>query len=390
MRRDDPTKVVDARGPDDPSTLGSSHISCIDLFCGAGGLTYGFKREGILVTAGIDTDPACHYPYEYNNHAVFVRRDVTELSPSEIGPWFRPGTYRVLAGCAPCQPFSTYNQRYDASKDDKWSLLNQFARIADALRPDVVTMENVPSIERHRVFDAFLSGLSANGYRVWFATVRCADYGVPQTRRRLVLLASLHGDLKLIQPTHRRHVTVRETIASQPRIEAGGQCPQDPLHTSAGLSTLNLRRIRASKPGGTWRDWPPALIAHCHRRELGRGYGGVYGRMEWDRPAPTITTQAYGFGNGRFGHPEQDRGISLREAALLQGFPKNYRFTRPGEPIELAPIGRLIGNAVPVGLARVIARTITLHLSACAPHVTSGPGELPPGSRLDSRPSEGE
>lgn len=388
MTLGDRKEAMDAGGEGELSTLGSTSVSCVDLFCGAGGLTYGFKREGMQVTAGVDTDPACRYPYEYNNHAFFLRRDLTELSPADIGFWFRPGSFRVLAGCAPCQPFSTYNQRYDGSKDDKWSLLNQFTRFADSLKPDVVTMENVPSIERHLVFHAFVNGLRSHGYRVWFETVQCADYGVPQTRRRLVLLASLHGDLRLINPTHRRHVTVREAIARQPRIPAGGQCLQDPLHTSAGLSALNLRRIRASKPGGTWREWPPELIAECHRTERGRGYGSVYGRMEWDRPAPTITTQAYGFGNGRFGHPEQDRGISLREAALLQGFPRNYRFTQPGGPIEFAPIGRLIGNAVPVGLARVIARTIMRHLSAFEPQGTSVQGKLPLGSRAEPRASE--
>jgi DNA (cytosine-5)-methyltransferase 1 len=370
MRIGDMEEAVDAGSKSERAVLGRPSVSCVDLFCGAGGLTYGFRGEGVHVTAGIDTDPACRYPYEYNNGAAFLQRNVTELTAADVGLWFRPGSFRVLAGCAPCQPFSTYNQRYDAGKDDKWNLLYEFARLADSLRPDLVTMENVPSIERHHVFGEFVGGLRSSGYHVWFKTIQCADYGVPQTRRRLVLLASLLGDLDLIKPTHRSHMTVRQTIAGKPWIPAGGQCSQDPLHAAAGLSALNLRRIRVSKPGGTWRDWPPELIADCHRTSRGKSYPSVYGRMEWDKPAPTITTQAHGFGNGRFGHPEQDRGISLREAALLQGFPATYRFVRPGDPIEFAPIGRLIGNAVPPSLARAIARTIMIHCLGREPILT--------------------
>ncbi len=122
---------------------------------------------------------------------------------------------------------------------------------------------------------------------------------------------------------------------------------------------------QAPRPDGTWRDWPEELVTECHRRETGRGYASVYGRMAWDRPSPTITTQFYGFGNGRFGHPEQDRAISLREGAILQSFPKDYVFIRPIDEIHFTRIGRLIGNAVPFALARAIARSIRAHLEKC-------------------------
>jgi len=127
---------------------------------------------------------------------------------------------------------------------------------------------------------------------------------------------------------------------------------------------VNVRRIAASKPGGTWHDWDKELVTACHKEKTGKGYVAVYGRMEWDQPAPTITTQFYGFGNGRFGHPEQDRGLSLREGALLQSFPAQYKFVAPGERVQFKAVGRLIGNAVPVRLARVIAHTVRKHIEA--------------------------
>jgi DNA (cytosine-5)-methyltransferase 1 len=136
------------------------------------------------------------------------------------------------------------------------------------------------------------------------------------------------------------------------------------LHRASALSPRNLRRIRASKPGGTWRDWTDDLVADCHKAETGETYPGVYGRMVWDLPAPTVTTQCHGFGNGRFGHPEQNRAISLREAALLQTFPRRYRFVAPDDPITFHHLGKLIGNAVPVRLGRIIGRSILKHVEA--------------------------
>lgn len=344
---------------------GRKKTSCIDLFCGAGGLTYGLLEEGIEVVAGIDLDPACRYPYEANNGARFVEADVFELEVEELEELFVPETIKILAGCAPCQPFSTYRQGYENITDEKWGLLYEFERLVAGTLPDIVTMENVPTVERHDVFHDFVEALENMGYDVWNRVVNCADYGVPQTRNRMVLLASLHGPIEMIPPTrpNGRYRTVRQTIGHLRRIEAGESAPRDKLHVASSLSPTNLARIRASKPGGTWRDWPPHLVAACHRRSTGTTYPGVYGRMEWDKPAPTITTQCYGFGNGRFGHPEQDRAISLREAALLQSFPRKYRFVPPGEDVVIKEVGRLIGNAVPVDLGRAIGKSIVRHIS---------------------------
>ena len=189
---------------------------------------------------------------------------------------------------------------------------------------------------------------------------------MPQTRTRLVLFASKYGAISLVTPTHspNRLRTVRQAIGRLEPIKAGGISLQDTLHRASALSPRNLRRIKASKPGGTWRDWADDLVADCHKAETGETYPGVYGRMAWDRPGPTVTTQCHGFGNGRFGHPEQNRAISLREAALLQTFPRGYRFAAPDDPITFHHLGKLIGNAVPVRLGRIIGRSILKHLEA--------------------------
>jgi DNA (cytosine-5)-methyltransferase 1 len=338
-------------------------LACIDLFCGAGGLTHGLISEGVPVVAGIDVDPACRHPFETNNGARFIEEDVSRTKPAVLKDLFGDADVRILAGCAPCQPFSTYAQRYDTVGSPRWALLYEFARLVKAVRPDLVTMENVPTVEKHAVYDDFVTALEKYGYRVWHGVVDCSDYGLPQRRRRMVLLASRIGPIELIERTHEQSQTVREAIGKLPRIPAGGTLPSDPLHTASKLSKLNLQRIRASRPGGTWRDWPKRLIADCHRRDSGRTYPGVYGRMVWDEPAPTLTTQFYGFGNGRFGHPEQDRAISLREGAILQGFPEDYSFVPDGAPIHFKSLGRMIGNAVPVTLGRIIGRSILRHLA---------------------------
>lgn len=342
--------------------------ACIDLFCGAGGLTHGFILEKLPVVAGIDLDPACRFPYEHNNNqAQFIKRDISKITIDEIEQLFGHVDLKILAGCAPCQPFSTYAQRYGSDgKNGRWGLIYHFARLAQEVRPDIITMENVPSIERHKVFHDFKALLHKLDYEVWANIVDSSRYGVPQMRRRMVLLASKHGRIKMISPTHKKPKTVRQAIAHLRPLKAGEAAPRDKLHITSMLSKTNLKRIKVSKPGGTWRDWPKHLVAECHRSESGHTYPSVYGRMEWDKPAPTITTQCYGFGNGRFGHPEQDRAISLREAAILQSFPRGYKFIPKSGEVSFKVLGRLIGNAVPVELSRAIARSINQHLTSIA------------------------
>ena len=339
-------------------------ISTVDLFCGAGGLTCGLEKSGIAVNLGIDIDPACEYPYSANNNARFLLKSVDDVEASELLGAYNGAQLKLLAGCAPCQTFSSYNQKADSS-DKRWWLLLQFSRLIRETEPELVTMENVPGLMAQDVFKEFVSDLEALDYQVGYQVVNCAEYGLPQQRNRLVLIASQLGPIKLICPKEfkRKTKTVRAAIGKLPSIEAGTIDPKDPLHQSSSLSEINYKRILVSTPGGTWRDWPEELVADCHKKKSGKTYPSVYGRMSWDEPAPTITTQFFGFGNGRFGHPKQNRAISLREGAILQSFPKKYKFTAPGEPISKKVLGRLIGNAVPVKLGELIGKSILKHVT---------------------------
>ncbi|MFS2326533.1 DNA cytosine methyltransferase [Brucella sp. H1_1004] len=335
----------------------------VDLFCGVGALSHGLKQSGLKIVAGYDIDEGCKFAYEANNDAEFITQDVASLKPEQIKKHFSGKVPSILAGCAPCQPFSTYKQRYD--EDPRWDLVTSFAKLAVQVMPDYITMENVPSLLKYKdgmVFSQFKSTLEAAGYSVYYSIAKCEDYGIPQKRRRLVVLASRSGQVPPLEVTHKEPLTVADALSALPPIKAGAENSVDPLHVSSALSEINVKRIKASKPGGTWRDWPFALRAKCHQKASGKTYSGVYARMKWDEPAPTMTTQCYGFGNGRFGHPEQDRAISLREAAILQSFPADYKFLPTGKRPSFTELGRWIGNAVPVRLGYVIGKSITQHL----------------------------
>lgn len=336
-------------------------FAVVDLFCGAGGLAFGLKTAGLHVAAGVDLDPHCRHPLEKNTGAKFKLRDIADVTSDDLATWFGGAKIRILAGCAPCQPFSTYSQSR-RTKDGRWSLLQQFQRLVKEAKPEIVTMENVPGLATQEVWAEFVATLERLEYKVSWKEVNCQDYGVPQSRKRLVLLASLLGPIKLVQPKLTARKTVRDAIGALPIIGAGKACSTDRLHAAASLSAKNLERIKVSGPGGTWRDWPVELRANCHTKPTGKTYPSVYGRMEWTKPAPTMTTQCYGFGNGRFGHPDQDRAISLREAAILQSFPIDYSFVDDETKIAFSNIGTLIGNAVPPKLAETIGRSITSHL----------------------------
>lgn len=329
-------------------------IEAVDLFCGVGGLTAGLLKSGVKVKAGYDIELACQYAYEFNNHAKFVHKDVAEVKGGEINEWFSEGVVRLLAGCAPCQPFSKYNQGKDTSTDKKWPLLYHFARLINEIKPELVTMENVPDVIKHQVYHDFVDELEKLGYVVSAKEVACINYGIPQSRRRHVLLASRIGAVDLLESTHNQPITVQEAIGHLPPLESGQTDACDNLHKCAKLNDLNLKRIKLSKQGGTWRDWPPELVAECHKKASGKTYPSVYGRMSWSSPAPTMTTLCFGFGNGRFGHPEQHRAISLREAAIFQTFPIDYQFVPKDGLIRMTEVGRMIGNAVPVRLGEII------------------------------------
>lgn len=350
------------RGKDDWETI--VKIDAVDLFCGAGGLSYGLQNSGIDVRAGVDLDPACEYPYKANlEGAKFIHEDITKVSAEDITALYRKHSLKLLAGCAPCQPFSTLRNGHDSKKSDKWPLLNEFGRLVEAIRPDFVTMENVPALKGQEVFDDFCKTLERLEYHVTVRVVDAATYGLPQRRKRLVLLASQKGTIRLLSPEELgiKPRTVKDAIGTLPAVESGEVHKDDPLHKAPKLTQINLDRIRASKPGGTWLDWPKSLRSACHTKPEGESYKSVYARMEWGKPAPTITTQSFNFGTGRFGHPEQDRAITLREAAILQSFPRRYKFVDNGKPVNFRTLGRLIGNAVPVDLGYAIGASIKLH-----------------------------
>lgn len=334
-------------------------IKAIDLFCGAGGLTYGLRQAGVDVVAGVDVDPACEFPYEKNNESKFILQDVATLTVDQVNHLLGKKDLRLIAGCAPCQPFSSHRKGRDTSTDPKWPLLDHFSRIVRGVLPEFVTMENVVRIQRHEVFLRFTEDLQSLGYKVIWKSLYCPDYGIPQERRRLVLLASRVGDIELPAPVRMRKLpTVRCAIKELPVLKHGESNSRDALHLARKLSPVNLSRIRHSKAGGSWADWPKDLRSPCHKRTSGGSFRSVYARMSWDRPAPTITTQFYNFGTGRFGHPDQDRAISLREGALLQSFPRNYKFVESGKPVHQLTVGRLIGNAVPPLLGKAIGSAI--------------------------------
>lgn len=351
-----------ARKPREFALPEATRIEAVDLFCGAGGLSCGLKKSGMRVVAGIDVDASCRYPYEANHPgAKFLLQDVATLTEADLKALWSPMAVRLLAGCAPCQPFSSYANTKVAAANDKWGLLYQFGRLVAETKPDLVTMENVRGLAAEAPFKAFLHTLTTFGYNIKYAVLNAADFGAPQQRKRLVLLASRLGPVQMPTATHPgagRWVTVRDAVSALPPIADGEVCIQDPLHRAAALSDLNKQRVRASRPGGTWRDWPVDLVAECHRKDSGRHSAGVYGRMEWDKPAPTMTTLCNGYGNGRFGHPQQHRGISLREAAIFQSFPPGYKFVKPGAQVLAKPLARLIGNAVPPKLGEAVGRAL--------------------------------
>ena len=247
--------------------------------------------------------------------------------------------------------------------DIRSDLALHLLRIVRDVHPEFVVCENVAAFKRSRAHDRLVQGLWKIGYTVQTQVLDAYDLGVPQHRLRFTLVASLIGQ---VEPwTHARingPRTVREAIAGLPRVRAGKVCPSDRFHFAPRLSAVNLQRIRESKPGGTWKDWSEDLVCGCHRRGNGPKYPSVYGRMSWDNASPTITTQAYNYGSGRFGHPEQDRAITLREAAIIQGFPRSYVFVDPSQKVRVTQVGEMIGNAVPVPVARALAREVAAHI----------------------------
>lgn len=346
-------------------------LVAVDLFCGVGGLTHGMEKAGIRVVAGIDNDATCKFAYEANNKARFVEKDITKLKGTQLKELYPKDAIKVLVGCCPCQTFSQHTIKNEINrKDTRWGLLYHFLRLIRSTNPDVISMENVPRLRNYPIFKKFIAGLKSKGYKVYFRLVNCPRYGIPQRRVRLVLLAAKE-EIKLMPETHNpdQYVSIRAIIGDLQNIGDGDIDKNDIVHKAWALSPINKRRIKQSKQGGSWLDWDEELRLECHKRKGGATYKAVYGRMRWDQVAPTITTQFYSYGTGRFGHPEQDRAISLREGALLQTFEPSYKFiphNPKDEELSFDRIGRHIGNAVPVRLGEVIGTSILNYVKEVA------------------------
>lgn len=339
-----------------------------DFFSGCGGASWGFRAAGMEVVFALDSDADAAATYRTNFPATdFKQKDIRRLPPdylSGLVAAMRPNPI-VFCGCPPCQPFTSQNtsRRRD---DTRTTLLLDFGRLVKKCLPDIVFVENVPGL---RTTDAnrsplrrFLTYLRSAGYgNIVHQIVPVMKYGVPQTRRRFLLLASRHGPIDLPPFTNGpgtaalRYRTVRDAIADLPEIAAGEDHPDVPNHRAARLSALNLKRIRSTPEGSGHRAWPDHLRLPCHTKVS--GYTDVYGRLAWDRPASGLTTKCISYSNGRFGHPTQDRAISVREAACLQTFPRTFLFRG-----SLGSIARQIGNAVPVRVAKVIGDHVSKHL----------------------------
>jgi DNA (cytosine-5)-methyltransferase 1 len=336
----------------------------IDFFCGVGGTTKGFQNAGVKVVKGIDNDPTCQETYEKNcAPSKFIHGDIHNIKPADLMLDFRKsfGDQLIFIACAPCQPFSkSYNK--EPQKDNRTNLILRFSEFVEEILPDVIFMENVPGLvkaDSGRILKEFLNLLESDelGYHIEWEIIDAKDYGVPQTRKRFVMIASRLGKISFPVQTHGKNllpfVTVRDTISKYPLIFAGESHKTIPNHSARNLSFLNLERIRCTpKDGGSRKDWQQNLWLDCHRKG-NSGHSDVYGRMSWDKPAPTLTCRCNSISNGRFGHPAQNRAISLREAAALQTFSESFIFH--GETTDIA---RHIGNAVPPLIAEIFGKII--------------------------------
>ena len=340
----------------------------VDLFSGAGGSTLGIMAAGFKPVAAVDIDGWATTTYERNlgltGVAVF-KEDLRELSGEDLlsAIGLLPGELDLLVGCPPCQGFTDHGK----PDDPRNSLILVFAERIREIRPVAVIFENVRGILRRGrpLFDRFVERLRRAGYRPAWSLLEAADYGVPQRRKRVILVALKRGLPKpvLPAPTHARPGlasklgllpwrTVRDAIADLPPLAPGEKYPHIPNHEAPAHSERVLKIIRMiPKDGGTIRDLPREYWLRCHLRH--DGHKDVYGRMRWDAPAPTITTGVYTPSKGRFIHPEQDRGITMREAARLQGFPDWFVFEGP----RVAQ-SRQIGNAMPPPLIEAVARSL--------------------------------
>ncbi|WP_319500341.1 DNA cytosine methyltransferase [uncultured Draconibacterium sp.] len=338
-----------------------NNIKVVDFFCSVGGVSLGFKQAGIEVLGGIDIDQSCKETYEKNIGAKFLHEDVSELNLKKVGKYFgirRGQRNLIFVGCSPCQYYS--NIKTDKSKSSSTRLLlADFQEFVAYFRPGYIFIENVPGLDSNpeSPLGQFKTFLNENGYVFDDNVLNAKYFGVPQNRRRYILVASrIKKKIKLPKEDTDNIITVRNAIGDYrkfPPIVNGTKDRSSYVHSAAALKAINLKRIQATPhDGGSRLDWnDDSLQLRCYRNH--DGHTDAYGRLSWDEPSPTITTKFVSYSNGRYGHPEQDRAISLREGATLQSFPEDFEFCSESQ----VTIAKMIGNAVPPLLAKSIAKS---------------------------------
>jgi DNA (cytosine-5)-methyltransferase 1 len=335
-------------------------FTAIDLFCGCGGLSQGMKQAGFNILLAIDNSKEAIASYKLNHPEVTaLQRDITTVTAAEIRRLLGKQEVDLLAGCPPCQGFSSVRRlnKNRSVRDSRNILLLEFLRIVKITKPKTIMLENVPALERYFLFKQFLRGLAKAGYQVNYSVVNIARYGVPQRRRRFVLLGSRLGSIKIKEPTDTTR-TVRHAIGS---LESPTRSA-DPLHRMIPKHTKRVRDIikRIPRNGGSWSDLPKSYWLDCHTKDR-VGFNDIYGRLRWDTVSPTITGGCLNPSKGRFLHPTKNRVITPREAALLQSFPRYYRFPTH---IPRGILASLIGNALPPRFSRIQSANIAKHLRA--------------------------
>lgn len=341
-------------------------LKAVDFFCSGGGMSSGMQSAGIKILAGIDYDKTCKETYEANiKGAKFIHADVFEYKEKTLEKDLnlkKNDDDLILIGCSPCQFWSIINTDKTKSAKSK-SLLVEFRRFVEYFNPGYVVVENVPGVLRRKDesgLEDFINYLEAQGYQVHHKVHNVMDYGVPQSRRRLTLIANrlTHTELEPIKYKGEK-LTVYDVIGEHngfPKINAGHKDETDFMHSVAGLKQINIDRLNiTAKNGGSRMSYAnnEYLAPNCHKNDTSN-FKDTYGRMWWNRPSPTITTKYFSISNGRFAHPEENRAISIREGAVLQSFPKNYII----KATSIANAARMIGNAVPPKYAASIAKAI--------------------------------
>ena len=354
------------------ATKPSGHVACenrptaIDLFSGCGGLTLGLKLGGFKVVGAVDIDPLSIETYQANHKDVTVwTADIRDLEPAEIQSTLNlePSDLDLIAGCPPCQGFSTMRTLNGALRvdDPRNDLLLEVLRFVDALRPKAVMIENVPGLAGDESFQVFCGRMQQAEYCGDPDVLNAAEYGVPQRRKRLIYVAGLRTEIPFAEPVQGT-LTVRDAIGDLPKPGESG----DPIHDLPERRTPRVMQLiqRIPQDGGSRTDLPVQDQLECHKRC--NGFKDVYGRMAWSEVSPTITSGCFNPSKGRFLHPEEHRAITMREAALLQGFPSNYKFPKATSKSSLA---MMIGNALPPPFIAAHAKIIrdTLQHKSGAP-----------------------